>query len=60
MGGDNHWVMIGSSINNSNAEEDGGSTKCMTHRQLEGRAPRWGLSGDRAEVKQHIMCCTID
>ena len=30
----------------------------MTHRQLEGKAPTWGLNTDRSEMKQHIMCCT--
>ena len=30
--------------------EDGKSARCWTHRQLEGRAPEWGLSGDRTEV----------
>ena len=52
-GGENHWVMIG---------ERGGEagTRCMTHKQLEGRAPEWGLNRDRAEVKQYIMCCTIN
>jgi len=58
MGGENHWVMIGSV--GGEGDEDGGSSKCMTHRQLQGRAPEWGLNGDRAEVKQHVMCCTIN
>jgi hypothetical protein len=50
MGKENHWVMIG---------DNGDGTKCKTHRQLEGKAPEWGLNGDRKEVKQHIMCCTV-
>jgi len=48
-GKDNQWVMIG----------DLASTpKCQTYREIEGTAPEWGLSGERAELKQHIMCCT--
>jgi len=61
MGGENHWVMIGSG--GKDEEENASSSssrKCMTHRQLEGRAPEWGLNGDRVEVKQHVMCCTIN
>ena len=53
MGGTNHWVMIGT-------KEGEKEATCMTHRQLEGKAPEWGLTGDRSEVKQHIMCCTVD
>mmetsp|Transcript_29955 Transcript_29955/g.63524 ORF Transcript_29955/g.63524 Transcript_29955/m.63524 type:complete len:703 (+) Transcript_29955:135-2243(+) len=58
MGGENHWVMIGNMMND-NGGDTGTTAKCMTHRQLEGRAPEWGLNGDRNEVKQHVMCCTI-
>jgi len=59
MGGENHWVMIGDNKGGGDGEGEM-KKKCMTHRQLEGRAPEWGLSGDKAEVKQHIMCCTIN
>lgn len=48
----NHWVLIGGGR--------GAEKKCRTHRQLEGTAPVWGLTGDRAEVKEHVMCCTVD
>jgi hypothetical protein len=54
LGGENHWVMIG------NMEHDGETAKCMTHRQLEGKAPEWGLNEERKEVKKYIMCCTIN
>ncbi len=54
LGGENHWVMIG------NMERDGESSKCMTHRQLEGKAPEWGLNEDREELKKYIMCCTVN
>lgn len=54
LGGENHWVMIG------NMEHDGEIAKCMTHRQLEGKAPEWGLNEERQEVKKYIMCCTIN
>ena len=63
LGGDNHWVMVG----NINSTDDGGTedkdsstSKCMTHRQLEGKNPEWGLNGDKSEVKKHIMCCTFN
>ncbi|KAL7527206.1 hypothetical protein ACHAXR_007324 [Thalassiosira sp. AJA248-18] len=58
MGGENHWVMIGSTNGDGGEEEE--ETRCKTHRQLEGTSPEWGLNGDRAEVKQHVMCCTIE
>jgi len=55
LGGENHWVMIG-----TKGDEDGDvRARCMTHSQLEGKAPEWGLSGERGELKQHIMCCTV-
>jgi len=53
MGGHNHWVYIGT-------KDDERSATCMTHRQLEGSSPSWGLNSDRSEVKQHIMCCTVN
>jgi len=53
MGGNNHWVYIGTKDNERSAT-------CMTHRQLEGSAPSWGLNSERSEVKQHIMCCTVN
>ena len=52
MGGNNHWVYIGT-------KDDERSATCMTHRQLEGSSPSWGLNSERSEVKQHIMCCTV-
>lgn len=48
----NRWIMVGQK--NGDA-----STTCMSHEQLEGRPPHWGLSGDRAEFKSHIMCCSV-
>jgi len=56
LGGENHWVMIG----NMELNDDGTSSKCMTHRQLEGKAPEWGLNDDRKELKKYIMCCTVN
>ena len=53
MGGNNHWVYIGTKDNERSAT-------CKTHRQLEGSAPSWGLNSERSEVKQHIMCCTVN
>lgn len=52
LGGENHWVMVG---NNGEADH-----KCKTHRQLEGHVPAWGLNGDNKEIKQHVMCCTVE
>jgi hypothetical protein len=63
LGGDNHWVMVGNTNNNNDDEtedKDSSTSKCMTHRQLEGKNPAWGLNGDRNEVKKHIMCCTVN
>ena len=63
LGGDNHWVMVGNINNTSDdgtEEKDSSTSKCMTHRQLEGKNPSWGLNGDRIEVKKHIMCCTVN
>jgi hypothetical protein len=52
MGGENHWVMIG--------KDGDGSSRCKTHRQLQGRAPAWGLTSDNADMKRHVMCCTVE
>ncbi|KAL3827250.1 hypothetical protein ACHAXA_004725 [Cyclostephanos tholiformis] len=63
-GGENHWVMVGDARNandDGTQDEDAGmSTKCMTHRQLEGKNPDWGLNGDRSDIKKYIMCCTVN
>ena len=47
----NNWVLIGRKYGNS-------ATTCYTHKQLEGHLPTWGLSSDKANVKQHIQCCS--
>ena len=47
---DNSWVMVGMNGHNRN-------TQCLTHTQLEGSAPSWGLDGSNKEKKQYIMCC---
>jgi hypothetical protein len=68
LGEENHWVMVGNYTKHANDEgvtdegDASGTTtsKCMTHRQLEGKNPDWGLNGDRSEVKRHIMCCTVN
>lgn len=52
LGGENHWVMIGTT-------ENEGEMKCKTHRQLEGKLPEWGLTGDNPELKKYVMCCSI-
>jgi hypothetical protein len=64
MGGKNHWVMIGnvsSEINRTTIEsKDKDMSTCQTHRQFHGKNPDWGFNGDRRELKQYIMCCTVD
>ena len=47
----NHWVMIGRRGTNK-------STTCLSHLQLEGEEPSWGLDGSNVEKKQHILCCS--
>lgn len=48
----NRWIMVGTK------DEDASST-CKSHEQLEGKQPSWGLVSERADVKLHIMCCTM-
>ncbi|KAL7541884.1 hypothetical protein ACHAXR_011331 [Thalassiosira sp. AJA248-18] len=48
--GDNQWVMVGMHGTNH-------ATQCLTHGQLHGEAPSWGLDESNKEKKQHIMCC---
>ena len=51
-GDDNSWVLIGRKFQNS-------ATTCMTHVDLEGTFPDWGLTGDNAGAKLHIQCCSL-
>ncbi|KAL3801053.1 hypothetical protein HJC23_002346 [Cyclotella cryptica] len=51
-GEDNNWVLIGRKYNNI-------ATTCMTHMDLEGNAPDWGLTSDYANAKRHILCCSL-
>merc|ERR1711982_32816 len=53
LGGENHWVLIG-------VMEENGKNVCKTHHQLQGSAPEWGVNENRKELKQHIMCCTVE
>ena len=53
FGNENHWVMIGQKGENS-------ATTCMSHYQLEGSNPSWGLTTDNAELKKYVMCCTMN
>ena len=50
-GQSNHWVMIGKKGKNT-------STTCLTHVQLTGEKPSWGLDGSHKEMKLHLMCCS--
>lgn len=48
-----YWVMIGRKYGNS-------ATTCMDNWELEGREPpTWGTSNERADLKKHIMCCSL-
>ena len=49
---DNHWVLVGQKYQNS-------ATTCMTHMELEGSSPDWGLTNENAHLKKHIMCCSF-
>lgn len=51
-GKNNAWVMIGRKYDNS-------ATTCLTHEQLEGGDPDWGLTTDNAGAKYHIQCCSF-
>lgn len=53
FGNENHWVMIGQKGENS-------ATTCMSHYQLEGSNPTWGLTTDRTELKKYVLCCTMN
>ena len=53
FGSENHWVMIGQKGENS-------ATTCMSHYQLEGSNPSWGLTTERSELKKYVMCCTMN
>jgi hypothetical protein len=52
FGNENHWVMIGQKGENS-------ATTCMSHYQLEGSYPTWGLTDEQSEYKKYILCCTM-
>jgi len=51
FGKSNHWVMIGKRGTNK-------STTCLSHEQLTGEEPTWGLDWSEKEKKRHIMCCS--
>lgn len=51
LGGENHWVQIGTMGDGTNV--------CKTHRQLNGHGPEWGVNKDNEELKRHVMCCTV-
>ncbi|KAL7462817.1 hypothetical protein ACHAXS_003191 [Conticribra weissflogii] len=51
-GKENYWIMIGQKDGNS-------ATTCMSHHQLEGSHPDWGLNSDNPELKPYIMCCNM-
>lgn len=52
-GEENHWVQIGEKHENS-------ATTCLSHVQLEGNKPDWGLDGTETQMKTYIMCCKLD
>lgn len=53
FGHENHWVMVGQKHGNS-------ATTCFGHEDLEGEPPDWGETTERHEIKEHIMCCTLN
>jgi hypothetical protein len=53
FGDENHWVLLSYKGSNS-------ATTCMSHADLEGTAPDWGLSNARPWLKRHIMCCNLN
>ncbi|KAL3823016.1 hypothetical protein ACHAXA_005204 [Cyclostephanos tholiformis] len=51
-GTENQWVLIGRKYENS-------AFTCLTHHDLEGSHPDWGLTADNSSAKLHIMCCSL-
>jgi len=51
-GEQNHWVMIGQKYQNR-------ATTCMGSQELEGGMPDWGMTGENADMKKHVMCCAF-
>lgn len=51
FGESNHWVLIGKRRHNS-------ATTCLSHVQLNGEEPQWGLDDSNNEMKKHVLCCS--
>ena len=51
-GQSNHWVLIGKRGSNV-------STTCLSHVQLTGEEPSWGLDGSSKEIKKYVLCCSL-
>jgi hypothetical protein len=51
-GQSNHWVLIGKRGSNI-------STTCLSHVQLTGEEPSWGLDGSSREMKKYVLCCSL-
>jgi len=51
FGKSNNWVMIGKRLQNT-------ATTCLSHVQLDGEEPLWGLDSSNKERKKHVMCCS--
>lgn len=50
-GRENHWVLL--------TPRDGNlATSCLSHIELNGEMPSWGLDDSNKDMKHHIMCCT--
>jgi len=51
FGKSNHWVLIGKRGQNS-------ATSCLSHVQLNGEEPSWGLDGSNKEMTKYVLCCS--
>jgi len=49
--GSNVWILISKKGDNS-------ATTCLSHTQLNGSKPEWGLDDSLEDKKKHVMCCS--
>jgi len=49
--GSNVWILI-------SRKNDNSATTCLSHSQLNGSKPEWGLDASRKDNKLHVMCCS--
>lgn len=46
FGRENHWVSIS------------GEKTCLSHWEVNGEEPSWGLDASNPDVKKHVLCCS--